>query len=243
MPASALAVLRPGHPAGQCWVRPACRDWLDWLGLRCPRDFLALPGVVVSGHVGRNVSRVELGGTTAYLKREHAVRVRDRFRSWRDGFGWASMSAREAAVLNFLERHDLPGPRCLAFGEADGQGFLLVGAADGAEELRALASVPDELATRIGRTIARVHAAGVDQPDLFAKHVLVRPDDLTVTVLDWQRAVLRHQVPWSKRVRTLAALRASCCGCSGPRAFAPSTRSGPRRRAPPPARSRPAATT
>jgi hypothetical protein len=45
------------------------------------RDFLALQGVVVSGHVGRNVSRVQIGATTAYLKREHRVRWRDRFRA------------------------------------------------------------------------------------------------------------------------------------------------------------------
>lgn len=210
MPVSALPAIRSSHAASRCWVRPDRREWLDGLSLRSARDFLALPGVVVSGHVGRNVSRVELDGTTVYLKREHVVRLRDRYRSWRDGFGLASMSAREAAVLDHLERHRLPGPRCLAFGEADRQGFLLVEAAEGAKELRALIPFPDELADRIGRTIARIHAAGLDQPDLFAKHVLVRPDDLAVTILDWQRAIVRRPVPWSNRVRALAALHATC---------------------------------
>src|SRR5205085_402658 len=106
----------------------------DALGLRTARDFLDLPGVVVSGHVGRNVSRVDLGGTTAYLKREHRVRLRDRTRSWRDGFGWASISAREAAVLRWLEENGLPGPKPLAVGEADGRAFLLLAAADGMVE-------------------------------------------------------------------------------------------------------------
>jgi hypothetical protein len=210
MPVSAFPAIRTVRPVGRCWVRPDRRDSLAGLGLRFARDFLAMPGVVVSGHVGRNVSRVNLDGATAYLKREHAVRLRDRLRSWRDGFGWASMSAREAVILRHLEHHRLPGPRCLAFGEADGRGFLLVEAAKGAKELRALDPLTNELATRIGRTIARTHATGVDQPDLFAKHVLVRPDDLAVTILDWQRAVLWRRVPWSNRLRTLAALRATC---------------------------------
>ncbi len=70
-----------------CAVRPTCADWLADLGLRSARDFLALPGVVVSGHVGRNVSRVQLGDTVGYIKREHQVRARDRFRSLMAGFG------------------------------------------------------------------------------------------------------------------------------------------------------------
>ena len=209
MLASLLPGWRTGHPAGRCWVRPDRRDWLTGLGLATARDFLSLPGVVVSGHVGRNVSRIDLGGTTAYLKREHRVRWRDRFRSWCDGFGWASMSAREAAVLARLEKHGLTGPMGLAFGEADGQGFLLVEAADGAMDLRTLGVVTGDLATRIGIAVARLHAAGIDQPDLFAKHFLVRSDDWSLTILDWQRAVLRVRVRWPNRVRSLAALRAT----------------------------------
>src|SRR4051812_46146762 len=120
MPVSLLRPVRLARGRDRCNIRPECRDLLDTLGLRTARDFLALPGVVVSGHVGRNVSRVELGGTIAYLKREHRVRLRDRFRSWRDGFGQASISAREAAVLRRLDDHGLPGPKWLAYGEADG---------------------------------------------------------------------------------------------------------------------------
>src|SRR3954467_8971569 len=123
MPGSLLRLFRLSRRRGRCHIRSESRDWLETLGLRTARDFLALPGVVVSGHVGRNVSRVDLGGTTAYLKREHRVRVRDRFRSWLDGFGWSSISAREAAVLCRLDEHGLPGPKGLAYGEADGQAF------------------------------------------------------------------------------------------------------------------------
>jgi tRNA A-37 threonylcarbamoyl transferase component Bud32 len=177
--------------------------------LRTARDFLALPGIVVSGHVGRNVSRVDLGGVTAYLKREHRVRLRDRLRSWQDGFGWVSLSDREATVLRRLEEYDLPGPKWLAAGECDGAGFLLLEAAESTTELRALRAVGHDLAERLSRIIAKIHAAGVDQPDLFAKHVLVCPQTLAITILDWQRAVLRPRVSWSNRVRGLAALRAT----------------------------------
>jgi hypothetical protein len=190
-------------------VSPEHRDWLESIGLRTAPDFLALPGIVVSGHVGRNVSRVDVGGVTAYLKREHRVRLRDRFRSWQDGFGRASLSARESAVLRRLGEHHLPGPKRLAAGECDGADFLLLEAAKSAMEIRALPAVGHDLAERLGRIIAKIHAVGVDQPDLFAKHVLVCPRTLAITILDWQRAVLRPRVSWSNRVRGLAALRAT----------------------------------
>lgn len=209
MPASTLRWFRSPRLTGTLWVRPDKGDWLESLSLRTATDFLALPGVVVSGHVRRNVSRVDLGGTTAYLKREHRVRLRDRFRSWRDGFGWASVSVREAAVLRRLEKHGLSVPAPLAFGEAHGQGFLLLESADNHVDLRSLGPMDDDLGERLGRVIARVHAAGVDQPDLFAKHVLVNPADHTIKILDWQRAVIRRSVPGARRARGLAALRAS----------------------------------
>jgi len=206
---SPMRWLREIRPAGWCWVDPDRRDWLESLGLRTASDFLSLPGVVVSGHVGRNVSCVHLDGTIAYLKREHRVRLRDGLRSWQDGFGWVSVSAREAAVLGRLQDHGLPGPKCLAYGAADGAGFLLLEAAEATTELRALPAIGREFAERLGRAIAGLHLAGVDQPDLFAKHVLVCPQTLAVTILDWQRAVLRRRVSWTRRVRGLAALRAT----------------------------------
>lgn len=214
MPVSGLRTFRLTPAAERYTVRPECRDWLDAAGLRTATDFLTLPGVVVSGHVGRNVSRVEIAGTTAYLKREHRVRVRDRFRAWRDGFGWQSVSAREAAVLRRLDGHQLPGPKWLAYGEAGGVAFLLVAAAEGENDLRSVPRLPASHAARLGLVIARLHAAGVDQPDLFAKHVLIRPDTGRFTILDWQRAVLRETVPWAARVRSLAALRATAGGAA-----------------------------
>lgn len=198
-----------GRRVSDCVIRPASRAWLDSLGLATAADFLALPGVVVNGHVGRNVSRVDLGGEIAYLKREHRVRTRDRLRSWRSGFGWCSMSAREAAVLRRLEDYGVPVPQWLAFGSAAGQGFVLLAAASAEQDLRSLPAISIGLAGHIGRTVARIHAAGVDQPDLFAKHLLVDEPTGTLTVLDWQRARLRSSLSWARRVRTLAALGAS----------------------------------
>src|SRR5262249_12390481 len=98
---------------------------------------------------------------------------------------------------------------CLAYGEADGEAFLLIEAVTGVVELRSLTRIDEELAFRLGRAVARVHSVGIDQPDLFAKHILVRPQTGEFVVLDWQRAAIRPELDWPSRVRALAALRAT----------------------------------
>jgi tRNA A-37 threonylcarbamoyl transferase component Bud32 len=209
MQVDALRLSRFRTRSSRVELRPDSRDWLASCGLSSASDFLQLPGIVVSGHVGRNVSRVEIGGRTAYLKREHRVRWRDRFRSWHMGFGWSSVSAREARVLRRLEECRLPGPKWLACGESAGQAFLLVAAAENAVDLQNIQGMTDNVASRIGREIARIHAAGIDQPDLFAKHILVNRDSGQLTILDWQRARLRPRISLHQRIRTLASLRAT----------------------------------
>ena len=188
--------------------------WLTGLGLTRADDYLQLPGEVVSGHVSRHVMHVRLGVRSCYLKREHAIRWRDQWSSWWAGFGWVSKSEREGRVLWQLEHAVLPAPRCLAFGQ-DGRGraFLLVEEAVGAVDLRQLlARAPETreaVAERLGHAVAQIHGLGFDHPDLFAKHVLVCPDTLAITLLDWQRSQRFERLDWGRRLRSLAALRAT----------------------------------
>jgi len=195
---------------GWLTVHPSRREVFASCALDCVRDFLNLPGVVVSGHVGRNVSRVQIGDEVCYLKREHRVRWRDRWRNLLDGFGPSSISRREADVLARLEILGLVGPICLASGEAAREAFLLVEEAHEAVDLRKLSAIDDTLASEIGRVIAEIHNAGIDQPDLFAKHFLVNEETGRITILDWQRASIRGRIPLRNRIRSLAALRATC---------------------------------
>jgi tRNA A-37 threonylcarbamoyl transferase component Bud32 len=205
-----MQVETPSRESGWCQVRLESAARFADLGLCSARDFLNLPGVVVGGHVGRNVSRVDLGGAIGYLKREHAVRWRDRWRNLLAGFGPASMSRREWSVLRTLEANDLPGPTWLACGEADGQAFLLLEGVSEAMDLRRAGRLDSTFAAELGRTIARLHAAGIDQPDLFAKHFLIDPATRKVTILDWQRAVRRGKVGRAKRIAALGTFLASC---------------------------------
>src|SRR5262249_28086348 len=59
-------------------INPDYRETLARHGLTAPEQFLQLPGVVITGHPDRNVTRVTIGtgplALPAFLKREHHVR-------------------------------------------------------------------------------------------------------------------------------------------------------------------------
>ena len=187
------------HPdtSGTLTVHPAFAEMFARAGLTCAAAFLELPGEVVSGHADRHVMRVEVPGAPQafYLKRQHVVGWREKFRNRQAGFGWASRCAREAELLKQLEAANLPAPRWCAFGTHGGRAFLLVEEVPNAVDLRRVLSdnalslrQRRTLAARIGEAVASVHAAGFRTPDLAAKHVLVNPDTLRITFLDWQSA-------------------------------------------------------
>ena len=94
-------------------VHPQWRSILLDQGLLDLNVILKISGVTVSGHALRHVRRILLDqrtGQRAYLKVEERVRLKDRFRAWRAGLGFASLSMREARLLRMLENEDLPGP-------------------------------------------------------------------------------------------------------------------------------------
>lgn len=196
--------------------RASLREWK----LIEAEDFLDLQALIVSGHPGRQVGRLTLGqgadARVVYLKRETQVRWTTRLINFLTGAGWVSRCVREATVLEALERDGLPAPRWLATGEdGHGRAFLLVEEVPGAIPLaNMLAQLPDtasrrRLAARLGETLARLHEAGFFHRDLYAKHVLVRPDDFSIILLDWQRAWRGAWIRQACRVRDLAALHAT----------------------------------
>lgn len=214
-------------------VNPKYQALLAQNGLLRPEDVLDLPGVIVSGHPGRNVARLSVGSPRrrlrAYLKREYAVRWQDRLANALGGVGFVSRSRREALVLKELARVG-GGPELLASGEDDhGRAFVMVEAAQGVELRWYLREVrrprPDAardrrlLARTLGKTLARLHRSGFHHRDLYAKHVLVEPTTGRVILLDWQRARLSEgPTDWAGRLHDLAALHATVAdGLASPR--------------------------
>jgi tRNA A-37 threonylcarbamoyl transferase component Bud32 len=201
-------------------INPRYQALLGQLGLSRPKDFQALPAVIVSGHPDRHVARVMLGGgvLTAFLKREHRVRWRDRLLNAGAGFGFASKCQREAQTLRALEGTGIGCPEWIAVGEdGEGRAFLMVRALTEAVDLRLFlrdhlpreGRARERFGRRLGQALARVHQAGFDHPDLYAKHIVVDPTSQSVWFLDWQRSRRRTQVGMAHRQRDLAALDAT----------------------------------
>ena len=229
-PVFAAPVEKDSTAAGWMEVHPRYRTWLCKCGLTSARDILALRGEVVGGHADRHVVKVELhtGVSTraAFLKREHVVGRRVRYRNWRANFGWVSRAEREARTLQKLEARGLPGPQWLAYGEDDdGRAFLLIEELSGAIPLRELLAdytlSADELrllAERLGKMLAECHAAGIGTPELSAKHILVRPGILQPFLIDWQSSRLDRAITPADAAAWFGALHATVPeGCVNPR--------------------------
>jgi len=201
-------------------VDPIVKEKFKKLGLTTPEAFLALPGEIVSGHPDRHVMRVKIGPQHyAYLKREHRVRWKHRLRSKFAGFQFVSRSVREAASLKRLHEGGFSMSRLFAYGEtSDQRAFLLLDEVQGAVDLRHFFHEPKllrELAERLGEYVALLHQAGVDVPDLCAKHVLVHKKTHQVTLIDLQRVKFHRHLPWLFRVRSLGLLAATCSSAPG----------------------------
>jgi tRNA A-37 threonylcarbamoyl transferase component Bud32 len=197
-------------------INPLYRTELESLGLTAPARLAALPGLVVSGHPDRHVARVQLGGRTVFLKREHRIRWRERLRAAAVGFGFVSKSVREARILTGLRQAGVRCPDWIAAGEdGDGHAFLLLEEVTGVDLRQYLLGLREErcrFARRLGVALAEIHRAGFDHPDLYAKHILVDPATGEIAFIDWQRSRRRKTLGWRERARDLAALDATLSG-------------------------------
>jgi hypothetical protein len=203
-------------------INPRYRDLMAQHALDSAEDFLDLPAEIISGHPDRHVGRVTLGTgasrTVAFLKREHRIAWKDRLASATAGFGFVCKSYREALTLRSLAKAGIGCPEWIAVGQdRRGRAFLLVEQLAGAKDLRSYlherqtASVAERhhFATILGEALANLHDLGFDQPDLYAKHILVEVEGQTIHFLDWQRSPRRRFIPRRRRCANLAALSAT----------------------------------
>jgi tRNA A-37 threonylcarbamoyl transferase component Bud32 len=154
------------------------------------------------------------GRKSFFLKKESGVTYRDLFRNAWHGFGWCATAVREGAILQAVQRAGIGCPEVVALGESGKEAFLLTRDESHMPELRIFLTIHESAHTRarlaetLGREVAKMHDAGFEHPDLFAKHILVS-DDLRFCILDWQRARWRKSVSWRLRTRDLALLDAT----------------------------------
>src|SRR6516225_4610178 len=208
-------------PMGFVFINPRYQAFVESQGLTDAQHFLALQGIIISGHPDRHVMRVKLGAgcneIDGFLKREHRVPWKERWANALAGRGLISKSCREAQMLRAASAAGLNCPDWIAAGEDDqGKAFLLVRALDNIVDLRVyLRQIAGQSAERratfqeLGNSVARIHAQGFLHGDLYSKHVLIRPADGSIHFLDWQRSQVGSRRSQRHRLNDLAALNAT----------------------------------
>lgn len=211
------------------WVDPEYGPQLSAQQLDQLESLLARADVetVAPANRGRETVRIrwQHGDETrvAYLKREHRTRWKDLLRHLFAFRGWWTKARTELHVLQRLQEQGIGCPRPLACMQ---EGFFRPKACLLLADLGEMRPLPEYLACAmkdadatqrakffrsLGGEIARLHAAGVMQPDLYANHVLVADGENAprFALLDFQRSRILRRVPTTSRVRDLAALLAT----------------------------------
>jgi tRNA A-37 threonylcarbamoyl transferase component Bud32 len=118
----------------------------------------------------------------------------------------------EERVLGALLALDLPVPRPLEVRRVSGAWEVVMERIQGAVQLGAVLSgeepapaAPDEIAARVGRLLARAHAAGLDHPDLHPGNILL-DDAGQPWLVDFHNARLRARIGCDLAERDLVAL-------------------------------------
>jgi tRNA A-37 threonylcarbamoyl transferase component Bud32 len=187
-------------------------------------------GQQVGRHAKRDVAQIEIkeDGTVfrLFLKREWQTYLKDRFKNWIGGLGWGTKSRREWHILQAMSEAGVGCAEPLVFGERRGfrpQGYLVLREIAHTTLLcpflaergeRMTVSQRRQFATHLGREVGRLHAAGIDHPDLFSKHILLsteRPlrEMPRVWFIDMQRSATQTTLSQVQRVQDLAALDAT----------------------------------
>jgi tRNA A-37 threonylcarbamoyl transferase component Bud32 len=187
-------------------------------------------GRSVGKHSKRDVEQIEIeeDGTVIrlFLKREWQTYLKDRLKNWLHGLGWCIKSRREWHILQAMSEAGVGCAEPLVLGERRGfrpQGYLVL--REIAHTMLLCPFLADRLArmtvrqrrqfaAHLGREVARLHAAGIDHPDLFSKHILLstdcKPVDLPqVWFIDMQRSSTCVMVSTVQRVQDLASLDAT----------------------------------
>jgi tRNA A-37 threonylcarbamoyl transferase component Bud32 len=187
-------------------------------------------GQSVGRHAKRDIERITIDENgepvRVFLKRERQTYLKDRLKNWIDGLGWGTKSRREWQALSAMTRAGVGCPEPLVIVERRGfrpQGYLVLREIPNVQllgpylaEWRGRTSTQErrQFAEHLGREVARLHAIGVNHPDLFSKHILLRGDEHPaasprVWFIDMQRSSTQVRVSIRQRIQDIAALDAT----------------------------------
>ena len=166
----------------------------------------------------RRTFRVEIGGEGFFVKHHHGVGWKEIFKDLFQFKVPVTGADGEYKAIRHLEKAGVPTMNCAGFGQrffnpAGRESFIIT------RELANMVSLEDffacnevtaevrkDIAVRLGRSLGKMHASGLNHRDCYICHFLRSPENGELYVIDLHRAQIRKRVPFRYAVKDVAGI-------------------------------------
>lgn len=166
----------------------------------------------------RRTFRIETGGKGFFIKHHHGVGWKEIFKDLLQFKVPVTGADGEFKAIRHLEKVGVPTMSCAGFGQryfnpAGRESFIIT------RELAGMVSLEDffaenavapevrkDIAVRLGRSLGKMHAGGLNHRDCYICHFLRSPETGELHVIDLHRAQIRKQVPFRYAVKDVAGI-------------------------------------
>ena len=189
-----------------------------WNGKEPFAEVAALSGEEFRRVKSRRTFRVEIGGKGFFIKHHLGIGWREIFKDLLQFKKPVTGARGEYEAIRHLEQQHVPTMSCAGFGErffnpAARESFIITRELAGMvslEDLFAQGSVPHalrrEIICRLGRSVGRMHASGLNHRDCYICHFLRSQATGELHVIDLHRAQIRKKVPFRYAVKDVAGI-------------------------------------
>jgi heptose I phosphotransferase len=166
----------------------------------------------------RRTFRVEIDGCGFFVKHHHGVGWKEIFKDLFQFKVPVTGADGEYKAIRHLEKLGVPTMSCAGFGQrffnhAGRESFIIT------RELAGMCSLEDffagnevtpemrrDIAVRLGRSVGKMHAGGLNHRDCYICHFLRSPESGELHVIDLHRAQIRKKVPFRYAVKDVAGI-------------------------------------
>lgn len=189
-----------------------------WQGKDAFAEVAAFSGEEFRRVKSRRTFRIEIGGEGFFIKHHLGVGWREIIKDLLQFKKPVTGARGEYEAIRHLEKENVPTMACAGFGErffdpAARESFIIT------RELAGMVSLEDffvrsavtpevrrDIICRLGKSVGKMHASGLNHRDCYICHFLRSPDTGALHVIDLHRAQIRKKVPFRYAVKDVAGI-------------------------------------